>query len=126
MSKFDPNERHNIYKDKPGPEELGRKLAAGNYKEGVKAESNANYAHQKERIPTTQIAELFDLQTTAFDILKNEQGKGNDWNMVLVVKSDATLTFTIKVNCKTGLGSVRVDSNKEPTWTYRGKFLPVK
>jgi|GEM_PF-3150884 len=108
MTKIDPSERSNYHGD------LGTT--------GLSTEERASgRVGGQASIATTM---PFNLETSSFEILQNEPGKKDNWVFRFKTQPDAILTFTINVNCNTGQASMRVESNKEETWTYKGKIVP--
>ena len=62
------------------------------------------------------------LDATTFELIKNEKSKDR-WTMILKGEANSSIiTFNIQVSLKSGNASVRVDSNREDSYTYRGKI----
>lgn len=107
MTKIDPKAKNDYYGDKSTAMSLEERAGS---RAGVKS--------------TLAPTMLFDLETTTVQVLKNEAGKGSNWELILKVQTDAIYTMTFKVNTETGMSTLRVDSNKEESFTYKGKIVP--
>ena len=110
--KFDPTKRAN---------NLGTTAEGGPANDGTGAPDPGS----RDRRSITDPIMEFSVETVTFDIIKNEPGKkDNSWVIELKTQTDAILTFLINVDTRSGQASIKVSSNKEEPWTYRGKIVP--
>ena len=128
--KFDPAERlnltNNMYKE-------GEKVVIGYMGEDPTAvvstvgssisDEIALIGHAR-RGSTLRNMMPFEVESGAFEVEKNEPGEEEGtWLIILKTQYEsALLTFIVTVRTATGNCYVKVESNKEETWMYKGRI----
>ena len=127
--KFDPAERLNVTGNrfKEGEQVLMGYDGNGNPIIGTAGSSPTDEVALLGHIrsgPALRNMMPFEVESAAFEVEKNEPGKEEGtWLIILKTQYEsALLTFIITVRTATGNCYVKVESNKEETWMYKGRI----
>ena len=127
--KFDPAQRLAVHKDRSQDIGITTVEVIDGKNVGVMSpsEPEGRLAGLDQHIaPTLRNMMPFEVETASYKVEKNEPGpEEGTWLVMLTTQYEMTkLTLIITVRTTTGNCYVRVESNQEETWMYKGKIVP--